>query len=51
MMSGYYDDEMKQQLVRAGAYEVWQKMYNINEIVQKVKSVVNNYGRKNIIRG
>lgn len=51
MMSGYYDDEMKEQLLRAGAHEVWQKMYDINEIVHKVKSVVNNNGRKNIIRG
>ncbi|MGQ9843916.1 MAG: transporter substrate-binding domain-containing protein [Spirochaetota bacterium] len=51
MMSGYYDDEMKEQLLRAGAYQVWQKMYDINEIVHKVKSVVNNNGQKNIIRG
>lgn len=50
LMSGYYDDTMKEQLLRKGAYQVWQKMYDIHEIVQKVKGVLNNYARKNDIR-
>ncbi|HXK66208.1 MAG TPA: response regulator, partial [Spirochaetota bacterium] len=50
LMSGYYDDTMKEQLLRKGAYQVWQKMYDIHEIVHKVKGVLNNYARKNNIR-
>ncbi len=50
LMSGYYDDTMKEQLLRKGACQVWQKMYDIHEIVHKVKGVLNNYARKNNIR-
>ncbi|MGB4269357.1 MAG: transporter substrate-binding domain-containing protein [Spirochaetota bacterium] len=50
MMSGYYDDTMKEQLLRKGAYQVWQKMYDVQEIANKTKGVLNNYVRKNVIR-
>ncbi len=50
MMSGYYDDTMKEQLMRMGACEVWQKMYDVHEIVHKTKGVLNNYAGKNTIR-
>lgn len=49
MMSGYYDDAMKVQLASMGACQVWQKMYDVHEIVHKVKGVLHNYGRKNNI--
>ena len=40
MMSGYYDDKMKKELMHLGANDVWQKMYDIQEIVTKIKGAI-----------
>lgn len=50
MMSRYYDETVKEKLLQIGAYDVWQKMFGIHAIVNKVKGVMNNYGTENIIR-
>lgn len=50
MVSGYYDEIMKEKLLQMGAYDVWPKMFDIHEIVNKVRGVINRYGTENIIR-
>lgn len=40
MMSGYYDEGMKEQLLKQGANDVWPKLYQIDDIVKKVKNII-----------
>ncbi len=40
MISGYYDENMRELLIEKGAKDVWEKMYKIDEIIEKVKRVL-----------
>ncbi|MCX8125199.1 MAG: ATP-binding protein [Spirochaetes bacterium] len=50
MMSGFYDENMKDELMHLGACDVWQKMYDIHEIINKIKGLIDRYDRENIVR-
>ena len=40
MISGYYDEDMRELLIKKGAKDVWEKMYKIDEIIKKVKGAL-----------